>query len=211
MGKMDCYVPICLFGSYSKVNPTMYKATWKLVTNWLRNPRSTNSLHVSYHFSIHFFMFHLLFPPFLWVFPMFPLVFLPVFYFRSYAWQEEDFGDVLKYNKFWTILEKLFFRFLNLFKTLISEVHSEPCQTCKMESFAKILNEWSPLTLDAWQVPEYTFGFVKLTLNYRSWSSQTSAKLGFYLTQTIFLTATLKRLEGQFDPPPLWFFENCIF
>ena len=30
-------------------------------------------------------MFHLLFHKFLWVFPIFPLVFLPVSYFRSYA------------------------------------------------------------------------------------------------------------------------------
>ena len=37
-----------------------------------------------HHFPIRFLMFHLVFPQFLWVFPMFPLVFLPVSYFRSY-------------------------------------------------------------------------------------------------------------------------------
>ena len=36
------------------------------------------------HFPIRFFMFHLFFHQCLWVFPMFPLVFLPVFYYRLY-------------------------------------------------------------------------------------------------------------------------------
>ena len=40
---------------------------------------------MSPHFLIRFLMFQLLFPLFLWVFPVFPLVFLPVSYFRSYA------------------------------------------------------------------------------------------------------------------------------
>ena len=43
--------------------------------------------------------------------------------------------------KFWTILEKILFQFLNLIKTFISEAHSELCQTCKMERFMKMLND----------------------------------------------------------------------
>ena len=50
------------------------------------------------HHPIRFLMSHLLFPQFLWVFPMFPLVFLPVSYFRSsifswicYIWIEHVF------------------------------------------------------------------------------------------------------------------------
>ena len=70
------------------VNPAMYEAAWKWseyeVTKWLRNLPTGNSLHVYLHFPIHFLMFHLLFPKFLWAFPMFPLVFLHVSYFRSY-------------------------------------------------------------------------------------------------------------------------------
>ena len=37
------------------------------------------------HFPVCFLMFHLVFPQFLRVFPMFPLVLLPVYYFRSYV------------------------------------------------------------------------------------------------------------------------------
>ena len=71
---------------------------------WLRNPPSGNFLHVSLIlFPMRFLMFHLLFPQFLWVFPLFPLLFLPVSYFRSYAkimpcrnWVEEDEINVSK-------------------------------------------------------------------------------------------------------------------
>ena len=83
---MDCYILICssgIFGSYSWVNPAKYEAAWKLVTKWLRNSPIGNSLLVSLHYPLHFFMFHLLFPQFLWAFPMFPLVFLLVPYFKS--------------------------------------------------------------------------------------------------------------------------------
>ena len=54
----------------------MYEAALKLVTKWLRNPPSGNSLYAS-----------LISPyvsPVLWVFLMFSLVFLPVSYFISY-------------------------------------------------------------------------------------------------------------------------------
>ena len=63
----------------------MYEANRKLVTKWLRNPPGGNSLHVSPYFPIRFLMFNLVLTQFLWVFPMFPLVFLPVSYFRSYV------------------------------------------------------------------------------------------------------------------------------
>ena len=88
MEKMDCHVLICpsdIFGSHLRLNPALYEAASKLVTKWLRNPPSGNSLHVSLHFPIRLLMFHLLFPQFLWLYPMFPLVFLPISYFRSYV------------------------------------------------------------------------------------------------------------------------------
>lgn len=54
------------------------------MTKWLSHPPSGNSLHLSPHFPIHFFKFHILFPQSLCVFPIFPLVFLHVSYFRFY-------------------------------------------------------------------------------------------------------------------------------
>ena len=54
------------------MNPAVYEAAEKLVTKWLRDLPSGNSLHVSLHFLIRFFMFHLLLRQCLWVFSMFP-------------------------------------------------------------------------------------------------------------------------------------------
>lgn len=54
----------------------IYEASWKVVTKWLINPLSSNSLHVSFHFPLGLLTFHLVFPQFLLAFPMFPLVFL---------------------------------------------------------------------------------------------------------------------------------------
>ena len=56
----------------------------KLMTKWLRNLPSDNSIQCFPRFSIRFLMFHLLFSQFLGVFPMFSL-FLSVPYFRSYG------------------------------------------------------------------------------------------------------------------------------
>ena len=67
------------------MNPAVYEAAEKLVTKWLRDLPSGNSLHVSLHFLIRFLIFHLLFRQCLWVFSMFSQEFLPVSYFRSYA------------------------------------------------------------------------------------------------------------------------------
>ena len=46
--------------------------------------------------------------------------------------------------------------------TLTPEAYSDPCQTSKIERFAKIVNDWKPLTifakhsiLDAWQGSVY--------------------------------------------------------
>ena len=69
----------------SRVIPAIYEVAWKLVTKWLKNTLSRNSLHVSLHFAIFFLIFHLVFSKSLWVFSMFSVVFLPVSYFRSYA------------------------------------------------------------------------------------------------------------------------------
>ena len=56
----------------------------QLVTKWLRNLPSDNSIQCFPNFSIRFLMFHLLFPQFPGVFPMFSL-FLPVPYLWSYG------------------------------------------------------------------------------------------------------------------------------
>ena len=64
--------------SHSRVNPTIYEVAWKLVTKWLENPCMFP------YFPIRFLIFHQLFPQSLWVFPVFSLVFLSVFCFRSY-------------------------------------------------------------------------------------------------------------------------------
>ena len=63
----------------------MHETAWKLVTKWLRNMPSGDSLHVFLHFPIRFSMFHLLFRKFCGVLPMFSLVFLFVSYFSSYG------------------------------------------------------------------------------------------------------------------------------
>ena len=79
----------------------MYETAWKLVTKWLRNlPRNPPVPYTFPHFPIHFLMFHLLFTQFLWVFPMFPFVFLPVSYFRSYEFLSRGLRVII-WNTFW--------------------------------------------------------------------------------------------------------------
>ena len=60
------------------------KQPFKLVTEWFRSLLNDNSLHIFLHFPTCFLMFHLVSPQFHWSSPMFPLVFLLVFYFTSY-------------------------------------------------------------------------------------------------------------------------------
>ena len=81
MEKMDCYVLIFswgIFGSYSKVNPTMYEAASKLVTEKLRDLPNGNSLHISPYvsscFTYCFPSFFGYFPCFPWCFSLFPVL-----------------------------------------------------------------------------------------------------------------------------------------
>lgn len=68
-----------------------YGGIWQCMKpfeNWWLNCSKFRLVAIPYMFPpflIHFLMFHLLFPQLLWVFPMIPLKFPPVYYFRSYA------------------------------------------------------------------------------------------------------------------------------
>ena len=54
------------------MNPAMYEAAWKLMTKWLRNPPSGNSLHVSLISQYVSSCLTYCFPSFFGYFPYFP-------------------------------------------------------------------------------------------------------------------------------------------
>ena len=87
-GKRDCYVLICSSGIFDIVHRWI-RVCMKRLENWWLSVSEICLVPVPYifpvHFLIRFLMFHLLFPQFLWLFPMFSLVFFPVSYFRFYG------------------------------------------------------------------------------------------------------------------------------
>ena len=59
---------------------------------------------------------------------------------------------------------KMLYVLFELGRIYKAEAYSEPCQTFKMECFAKIVKRWRPLTisaecsiLDVWQISECAF------------------------------------------------------
>ena len=75
--------------AYSAAIPRGIRLCLECLENWWLSGSEIRLVAFPYmsplHFLIRFLMFHLLFPQLLWVFPMIPLKFPPVYYFRSYA------------------------------------------------------------------------------------------------------------------------------
>ena len=75
--------------AYSAAIPGGIRLCMECLENWWLSESEIRLVAFPYmsplHFVIRFLMFHLLFPQLLWVFPMIPLKFPPVYYFRSYA------------------------------------------------------------------------------------------------------------------------------
>ena len=80
----------------------------KRLENWwlsvLEISLSGNSPHVPPHFLLRFFVFHIVFLLFFFKFSLFPVVFLPAFYFSSYSFKH-SWENLLFTEMFWSKLK----------------------------------------------------------------------------------------------------------